>query len=74
MGIGVGFALIVWLGAAPIPVGLLVVPQSGNDILAVGRILTENHLLSLEILALTLLLTLIGGGVVARPESGGSPR
>lgn len=70
--IGAAFAGVVWLGGAPLPGELLAVPTSGNDMQAVGRTLTDNHLLSLEILALTLFLVLIGGGVVARPEKEGA--
>ena len=33
-----------------------------------GKSLVQDHLLSLEILALTLFVVVIGSGVVARPE------
>jgi NADH:ubiquinone oxidoreductase subunit 6 (subunit J) len=69
---GGAFSAMSWFGGQEIPVRLLNVPTEGNDILALGKTLTENHLLSLEVLALTLLLALIGGGVIARPESEGS--
>lgn len=66
--IGVGFSALIWVGGGQTPSDLLAIPNSGNDIVALGKSLTENHLLSLEVLALTLFLVLIGGGVVARPE------
>lgn len=73
--IGVGFAALIWLGAGRIHPNFLMLPegnsQSGNDIAALGKSLTDNHLLSLEVLALTLFLALIGGGVLARPEAQG---
>ncbi len=40
---------------------------SGADLLAIGRVLTRDHLLSLELLAATLFVVLVGGHVVARP-------
>lgn len=67
---GLAFSWLVWRGAGPLPPESLSVPVSGNDLQSLGRSLTEDHLLSLEVLALTLFLVLIGGGVIARPESG----
>jgi NADH:ubiquinone oxidoreductase subunit 6 (subunit J) len=43
-------------------------PQSGQDLQALGQLLTEKHFISLEVLGITLLLVLVGGGVLARPE------
>jgi NADH:ubiquinone oxidoreductase subunit 6 (subunit J) len=39
-----------------------------SDLLSLGRQLTRDHLLALEVLAFTLFLTLIGGGVIVRSE------
>jgi NADH:ubiquinone oxidoreductase subunit 6 (subunit J) len=46
-------------------------PAAGNDLASLGKVMVENHIISLEVLALTLFLILVGGGVVARPESSG---
>jgi NADH:ubiquinone oxidoreductase subunit 6 (subunit J) len=43
-------------------------PSAGQDLQALGQLLTERHFISLEVLGVTLLLVLIGGGVLARPE------
>jgi NADH-quinone oxidoreductase subunit J len=69
--VGATFVAIVFLGWFSHPVGSFELPSvgaGGNDILALGRTLTEKHLLSLEVLAVTLFVVLIGGGVIARPE------
>lgn len=62
------FSGLIWFGGSEVPTSLMVVPTEGNDIAALGRNLTDNHLLSLEVLGLTLFLVLVGGGVIARPE------
>jgi NADH:ubiquinone oxidoreductase subunit 6 (subunit J) len=71
--LGVGFALTVWLGTDTLPVG----PPSDaaqlvakSDLNLIGQTLTQENLLSVEVLGLTLFLVLVGGGVVARPEKG----
>ena len=70
--LGLAFAAIVWIGAGhpefstPTPAG------EGKDLAAIGHDLVVNHLISLEVLALTLFLALIGGGIIARPEHEGS--
>lgn len=43
-------------------------PQSGQDLQALGQLLTEKHSISLNVLAVTLLLVLVGGGVLSRAE------
>jgi NADH:ubiquinone oxidoreductase subunit 6 (subunit J) len=48
----------------------MTLPAQGNDLFSIGKVLTDHHLLALEVLAMTLLLVLVGGGAVARPESG----
>jgi NADH:ubiquinone oxidoreductase subunit 6 (subunit J) len=40
-----------------------------NDLASLGKVIVENHIVSLEVLGLTLFLVLVGGGVVARPEA-----
>lgn len=66
--IGFGLAAVVYFGGNELPKELLSIPKEGNDISAIGRMVTDNHFVSLEVLALTLFLALIGGGVIARPE------
>lgn len=68
LALGLAFAAIIWLGTQGFPEIDLAVPRAGNDLLAVGRTMADEHILSLEVLALTLFLVLIGGGAVARPE------
>lgn len=67
--VGAAFAWVIWFGAAPLPDGALGEVMEGTDVAALGRALTGQHLLSLEVLALTLFLVLVGGGVLARPDS-----
>jgi NADH:ubiquinone oxidoreductase subunit 6 (subunit J) len=43
-------------------------PSNGQDLQALGQLLTERHFISLEVFGVTLLLVLVGGGVLARPE------
>jgi NADH:ubiquinone oxidoreductase subunit 6 (subunit J) len=70
VGLGTAFAGLIWLGSHE----LEILPQSdtsaGSDLAMVGRVLTQDNLLSLEVLALTLFLVLVGGGVIARSERG----
>jgi NADH:ubiquinone oxidoreductase subunit 6 (subunit J) len=65
--VGGAFAWVIWFGAAPLPDGPLGQVVEGTDVAALGKELTGQHLLSLEVLALTLFLVLVGGGVLARP-------
>jgi NADH:ubiquinone oxidoreductase subunit 6 (subunit J) len=66
----IGGLLIGVLGVALIKYSpaILTEAQAGQDLQALGLLLTERHLISLEVLAVTLLLILVGGGVLARPE------
>jgi NADH-quinone oxidoreductase subunit J len=64
------FAALILFGAKNLPKNLLEVPSQGSDLNVVGQKLTQGNLLSLEVLALTLFLVLVGGGVVARSEGG----
>lgn len=66
--IGLAFAAIIYLGASDFPASPTPAPAAGNDLASLGKVIVENHILSLEVLALTLFLILVGGGVVARPE------
>ena len=66
--IGLSFTAIIGLGSKPLVEGLLLIPREDVDLSALGRRLTEDHFLSLEVLALTLFLVLVGGGVIARSE------
>lgn len=67
--VGAAFAWVVWSGTFGVPEDLVGHPAEGTDIAALGRSLTREHLLSLEVLALTLFLVLVGGGVIARPDA-----
>ncbi len=41
----------------------------GVDLTTFGKVFVREHFLSLQILALMLLLVIVGGGVIARPEA-----
>ena len=65
--LGAGFVGVIWVGVRGMPTeNLNQIP--GNDLGALGRALTQDNLLSLEVLALILFLVLVGGGVIARLE------
>ena len=66
--LGAAFAIIIGLGSGQIPEGSLNLVTQESDLGTLGRKLTQDHLLSLEVLALTLFLVLVGGGVIARSE------
>jgi NADH:ubiquinone oxidoreductase subunit 6 (subunit J) len=66
--LGLAFAWVIWFGGGHFPDELLPQAGEGTDIAALGKVLTGQHLLSLEVLALTLFLVLVGGGVIARPD------
>ena len=69
---GGAFAWIMWTGAGQLPnEPLSLQPVEGTDVLAIGHALTGQNLVALEVLALTLFLVLIGGGVIARPDVSG---
>lgn len=72
LALGFAVALVIWVGARP-QSGTLVdqlreLPKTGNNLSGLGKAILEGHVLSLEVLALTLFLVLVGGGVLARPE------
>ncbi len=66
--IGVGFTVVIWLGVKELPTSSFIVESGSNDLELMGQMLTQENLLSLEVLALTLFLVLVGGGVIARLE------
>ncbi|MGK5083592.1 NADH-quinone oxidoreductase subunit J [Bdellovibrionota bacterium FG-1] len=66
--LGFAFSTVIWFGAGQIPENGIGLAVDGTDVAALGKTMTSQHLLSLEVLALTLFLVLIGGGVIARPE------
>ena len=65
--LGAGFAGVIWLGVQGLPQETLI-QAGGSDLGALGKALTQDNLLSLEVLALILFLVLVGGGVIARLE------
>jgi NADH:ubiquinone oxidoreductase subunit 6 (subunit J) len=69
--LGLAFGVIIWHGAGFVDNDSLVPAGDGGDLQAMGRELIQKHLLSLEVLSLTLFLVLVGGGVIARPEGKG---
>ncbi len=68
MCLGVVFAIIIGIGSQDLMSDQrnLVVQESHLGVL--GKKLTQDHILSLEVLALTLFLVLVGGGVIVRSE------
>lgn len=69
--LGLGFCLVVGLAVSRLSAPPAFEAAGGaRDLAGVGDILAENQLLSAEILGLTLLLALVGGGVVARSNRG----
>jgi len=66
--LGAAFAAVIWIGANEFPELQSILPVEGSDLLSMGKSIANEHLISLEVLALTLFLVLVGGGVVARPE------
>jgi NADH:ubiquinone oxidoreductase subunit 6 (subunit J) len=66
---GAAFAAAVAYAAREITPAAPASPER-HDLLAQGLSLVQQHLLSLEILGLTCLLVIVGGGVIARPEAG----
>lgn len=68
------FGVIAWaiicVGARSVfpQVGWIQAAGKGADLAALGRALSEEHWVSLEVLALTLLIVLVGGGVIARAK------
>jgi NADH:ubiquinone oxidoreductase subunit 6 (subunit J) len=68
LALGCVFAILMGLISNHLPNGPQTEFPDGSDLKVLGRVLTQQNLLSLEVLALTLFLVLVGGGVVARSE------
>lgn len=62
------FALFIGLGTEHLGASAINFVVQESDLITLGRKLTQDHILSLEVLALTLFLVLVGGGVIARSE------
>ena len=71
--LGCVFAIFLGMISRHLPNGAQTEFPDGSDLKVLGRVLTQENLLSLEVLALTLFLVLVGGGVVARSEGEESP-
>ena len=71
--LGAGFAWVISFGAAHLPHVDLKTVLEGADVAAIGANLTNRHILSLEVLALTFFLVLVGSGVIARPDPFDAP-
>lgn len=66
--IGTGFSFVIALGTQGLLTDPTLLKGGPTDLKALGKLLVEQNFLSLEVLALTLFLVLVGGGVVARFE------
>ena len=69
---GAGFVAIIYFAGTELDSSLLTLPETGGDLGSVGRVLSEKHMVSLEMVGLALFLVLIGASLVARPEGGDS--
>jgi NADH:ubiquinone oxidoreductase subunit 6 (subunit J) len=66
--VGVGMTAVFGVALFRFQPEMNTLPQSGQDLQALGQLLTEKHSISLNLLAVTLLLVLVGGGVLSRAE------
>jgi NADH:ubiquinone oxidoreductase subunit 6 (subunit J) len=69
--VGVAFVVALLLGFKHVSDTVALVPPDkklGQGVAQLGEVIIRDHLLSLEILALTLFLVIVGAGVVARPD------
>ena len=66
--LGLGFAAIIGLGTEGLWTWTTEFKSYATDLRSLGQLLIEKNFLSLEVLALTLFLVLVGGGVIARFE------
>jgi NADH:ubiquinone oxidoreductase subunit 6 (subunit J) len=66
--VGIGMTAVFGVALFRFQPEIGVLPQSGQDLQALGQLLTEKHSISLNLLAVTLLLVLVGGGVLSRAE------
>jgi len=69
LGVSIGILLpaLLWLGLGPTPDSALGSPADASDLGAIGTKLVSENFLSLEILGVSLLVAIVGGGVIARP-------
>ena len=67
--VSVGFGIVIFLAAPPIE-SFVQPPRS--DLHAFAQILAKNQVVSVEVLALTLLAVIVGAGVLGRPNDAGS--
>jgi NADH:ubiquinone oxidoreductase subunit 6 (subunit J) len=70
-----GFVGVAWIGLKDLAGEQFLLAGSGavgasQRLSFIGKLLTENHVLSLEVLAITLLMVLVGSAVIARLELG----
>ena len=66
--VGIGFSVTVWYGTRHFEQLSLASSSGSTDLNALGKLLIEQNFVALEVLALTLFLVLVGGGVIARFE------
>jgi NADH:ubiquinone oxidoreductase subunit 6 (subunit J) len=66
--VGIGMTAVFGVALFRFQPEIGALPQSGQDLQALGQLLTEKHSISLSLLAVTLLLVLVGGGVLSRAE------
>lgn len=63
--IGTGFSILIWLGMKDIP---LEAPMATGNLRGLGLSILDDHLISAELLAVALLVSVVSAGVVGRPE------
>ena len=70
LALGITFGVTIWFATKDSQSqGMPMLPAEPKGMLELGRSLVGDHLLSLEVLALTLFLVLVGAGSTARPEA-----
>ncbi len=70
--IGVGFTLLVWSGTQSqiSNSAEMIISEPPQNASVLGISISENHFLSLEVLAIMLFLAIVGTGVMARSDEG----
>ena len=69
LALGVTFGLTIWYATRDSQSqSMPLLPEEPKGMMELGKSLVGDHLLSLEVLALTLFLVLVGAGSTARPE------